>query len=154
VKRAILLSAFIGGTLGCAELVDDVAGPLAGPNVATETVCTARNARGQCTGWAQRETNESRWLRETTDERKREEAYRKGEPFFPQEVAGESAEERVRRMDEERRRQDAYRKGEPFFPDHEANEPVETYVRRMQEEQRRENAYRKNEPFFPDTSRR
>ena len=146
--RALSGLACAASFVGCMEYL----APLGAPSPeGTERVCAARSARGVCTEWTEHETPGARWLRDTTDERAREEAYRKGEPFFPQALPGESAEKQVQRMDEERRRQEAYRKGEPFFPDHRANESAGSYVHRMDEERRRQDAYRKNEPFFPDT---
>jgi hypothetical protein len=162
MHRAILALLFAPALSACASLgvepaLDHIAGATGAADGAangTTRLCAARDARGACTEWQQHETVEARWLRETNDERQRQQAYRSGEPFFPSDVPGESADERVRRMDEERRRQEAFGKGEPFFPDHRPGESSEGYVRRMDEERRRQEAYRKNEPFFPDTSGR
>jgi hypothetical protein len=147
----LLLPSVVACCAACTELLYET--PTV-PPPGTEPVCESRNARGLCTHWARHETTDARWLRETTDEREREEAYRKGERFLPADVPGESAEEGVRRMVEEQRRQEAYEKGEPFFPDHRPGETTGQYVRRMDEERRRQEAYRKNEPFFPEAPSR
>ena len=118
----------------------------------TTSVCTSRNVRGWCTHTEEREADEARWFRETSDERAREEAYKKGEPFFPSDIPGETSEHHVQRMDEERRRQDAYRKGEAFFPDNAPGESSEHYLKRMGEDQRRGDAYRKGDPFMPSVN--
>ncbi|HEY3820797.1 MAG TPA: hypothetical protein VGL81_26720 [Polyangiaceae bacterium] len=111
MRLGLLVVACLGTSLGCTELLTSLGDGASTAASGTEKVCTVRNAKGLCTEWGERETTEARWLRETTDERDREEAYRKGEPFFPQSVPGESTEKHLGRMDEERRRQEAYRKG-------------------------------------------
>jgi hypothetical protein len=151
MKGAFLLAAVLGSSTGCTELLYET--PTA-PPPGTERACESRNARGLCTHWEPHETTDARWVRETTEEREREEAYRKGEPFLPSDVPGESAEQSVARIVEEHRRQEAYQKGEPFFPEHRPGETSMQYVNRMDEERRRQEAYRKNEPFFPQTTPR
>jgi hypothetical protein len=123
--------------------------PLAESSGDTMPVCTSRNARGWCTQYEQHETDMARWLRETTDERARAEAYRKGEPFFPSHAPGEALEHYGERLDEEHRRLDAYRKGEAFFPDNRAGESPHQYLERLEEDRKRQEAYRKGEPFTP-----
>ena len=48
--------------------------------------------------------------------RRRQDAYGKGDAFFPDHQAGESSEHYLNRMGEDQRRGDAYRKGDPFMP--------------------------------------
>jgi len=139
MKLGLLLLAAV--TLGCVPL-----DPASGDTV---PVCTSRNARGWCTHHEERETDMARWLRETTDEQAREEAYRKGEPFFPSHVPGETLERYGERMDEERRFQEASRKGEAFFPDNRAGESPHQYLQRLEEDRKREEAYQKGERYTP-----
>ena len=123
--------------------------PLGEATGETTTVCTIRNAHGLCTQYEPRETDVARWLRVSSEEPAREEAYRKGEPFFPAAIPGESSDDYGRRMDEERRRLDAYRRGDVFFPDHRAGESPQRYLERAEEDRRRGEAYRKGQTFSP-----
>lgn len=115
----------------------------------TTPVCTSRNARGGCTHYEERESDMAQWLRAASDEQAREEAYRKGEPFFPSHVPGETLEHYGARLDEEHRRLDAYRNDEPFFPDNRAGESPHQYLRRLEEDRQRGDAYRKGESYTP-----
>jgi hypothetical protein len=123
--------------------------PLAESTGEITYACTSRNGRGLCTHYEERETTMDQWLRAASDERAREEAYKKGEPFFPSEMPGETPDHYVQRMDEERRRLDAYRNGDAFFPDHQAGESREDYLKRVDEDRRRGDSYRKGEPVVP-----
>jgi hypothetical protein len=115
----------------------------------TVPVCTSRNARGWCTHHEERESDMAQWLRAASDERAREEAYRKGELFFPSHVPGETLEHYGERLDEDRRRLDAYRKDEAFFPDNRAGESPHQYLQRLEEDRRRGEAYRKGGSYTP-----
>jgi hypothetical protein len=56
------------------------------------------------------------YLQRMDEERRRQDTYRKGDPFFPDHQAGESSEHYLKRMDEDRRRGDWYRRGDTFMP--------------------------------------
>jgi hypothetical protein len=90
--------------------------PLAESTGEVTYACTSRNAHGLCTHYEEREAVMPQWLREASEEEAREEAYKKGEPFFPSEMPGETPDHYLERVNEERRRLDAYRKGDSFTP--------------------------------------
>jgi hypothetical protein len=138
MKLALLL---LVAPLGCV--------PVGESSGDTTPVCTSRSARGLCTRYEERESDMAQWLRAATDERAREEAYRKGEPFFPSQQPGEGLEHYGERLDEEHRRLDSYRRGEAFFPDNRPGESPHQYLQRLDEDRKRGEAYRKGEPYTP-----
>jgi hypothetical protein len=138
MKLALLL---LVAPLGCL--------PVGESNGDTTPACTSRNGRGLCTHYEERESEMTRWLREATDERAREAAFRKAEPFFPSQEPGEGLTHYGERLDEEHRRLDAYRQGEAFFPDNRPGESPHEYLQRLEEDRKREEAYRKGEPYTP-----